>query len=171
MNYPAGAETVNDFLWKPQATVTFLCKWFCSFLNTTFFNEKWTDDNFRLEWDVGYLGRYGYFGEDLSFTPNLEVGNTAEGLVHIYQAAGRHMPWERQITDICVFFILPNSSPRKTNFFVHINFSPINIQQATLDEGGEMLIGLHAESHFCPVWIVILNWRGYFLQFSSISFY
>jgi hypothetical protein len=76
------------------------------------------------------------------------VENYAEGLVPIYQAAGRHMPCESQITDICIFFVLPNSSRRKTNIFVSINFSPTNIQQATLDECGEMLIGLHAESHF-----------------------
>ena len=49
-------------------------------------------------------------------------------LVPIYQAAGGHMLRERQITDICVFFILRNSSRRKTNLFVPVNFSPINIQ-------------------------------------------
>jgi hypothetical protein len=74
----------------------------------------------------------------------MEIENYAEGVLPIYQAAGRHMPWERQITDICFFYIVPNSSRRTTKTFVSINFSPINIQQATLDEGGEMLIGLHA---------------------------
>jgi hypothetical protein len=70
----------------------------------------------------------------------MEIGNYAEALVPIYQAAERHVPWKRQITDSCVFFILPNSICRKTNIFVDIDFSPINIQQATLDEGGDVLV-------------------------------
>jgi hypothetical protein len=84
-------------------------------------------------------------------TRSMELGNYAEGLLPIYQVARRHMPWERRITVICVFLILPNSSRRKTNILVPFNFSPINIQQATLDGGGEMLVGLHVENHFCPV--------------------
>jgi hypothetical protein len=34
-----------------------------------------------------------------------------------------------------------------------------------------MLIGLHAESHFWPVSIDILNLREYFVKFSSIRYY